>query len=47
MFGIDLAPEDEDHIHVSKATSDPDTLYLYEAMLAHDADKFREAMTSE
>ena len=47
MFDVDHAPEDEDHIHVYKATSDPDTLYHDEATRAHDADKFREAVSSE
>ena len=47
MFDVDHAPDDEDHIHVYKATSDPDTQYHDEAMRVHDAKMFREAMTTE
>jgi hypothetical protein len=30
-----------------KASNDPDTLYMHEALRAHDADHFREAMVCE
>jgi hypothetical protein len=38
---------DEGPIIVLKATSDPDTLYLWEAMKEPDFDKFQEAMQEE
>ncbi len=38
---------EDDPIVAMKATSDPDTLYLWEAMKEPDFDKFQEAMQKE
>ena len=35
------------HLSIFKATSDPDTMYLHEAMKQPDADEFRQAMQKE
>jgi len=46
-----LFPKDESYtanpIQAFKATSDPDTMYMHEAMKEPDADKFKEAMQKE
>ena len=38
---------DDPILYLYKASNDPDTLYMHEALKAHDADKFKEAMVSE
>jgi len=38
---------EQDPLQVFKATADPDTMYMHEAMKQHDADEFRKAMEKE
>jgi hypothetical protein len=38
---------ERDPLYAYKATADPDTMYMHEAMREHDADKFKEAMLKE
>ena len=45
MFEADANKyDDEDPLWIFKATSDPDTMYHYEAMKKIDADNFQDAM---
>ena len=47
MFPDSAYSTDENALLAFKATSDPDTMYLHEAMREHDRDEFKKAMRKE